>query len=84
MVLALSVALMRGTVNLEIGKFFKVTSILLLIFGAGLAGYGVHELIEAGEHSGMDFEWFGEKPFDINPPVNPDGSYLALHEKGII
>ncbi len=83
-VLGLSVALMRGTVNLEIGKFFKVTSILLLVFGAGLAGYGVHELIEAGEHSGMDFGWFGEKPFDINPPVNPDGSYPLLHEKGII
>ena len=58
--------------------------LLLLVFGAGLAGYGVHELIEAGEHSGMDFGWFGEKPFDINPAVNPDGSYPLLHEKGII
>ena len=83
-VLALSVALMKGTVNLELGKFFKVTSILLLVFGAGLAGYGVHELIEAGEHSGMEFGWFGEKPFDINPAVNPDGSYPLLHEKGVI
>jgi high-affinity Fe2+/Pb2+ permease len=46
---------MKGTVNLEISQFFKVTSILLLIFGAGLAGYGVHELIEAGEGSGLDF-----------------------------
>lgn len=83
-VLGLSYALMKGTVNLEIGKFFKVTSIMLLIFGAGLAGYGVHELIEAGEHSGMDFGVLSEKPFDINPPVNPDGSYPALHEKGVI
>lgn len=83
-VLGLSYALMKGTVDLEIGKFFKVTSVLLLIFGAGLAGYGVHELIEAGEHSGMEFGFWGEKPFDINPPVNPDGSYPALHEKGII
>ena len=83
-VLALSVALMKGTVNLEIGKFFKVTSILLLVFGAGLAGYGVHELIEAGEHSGMEFGWLGDKPFNINPPVNPDGSYPVLHEKGIL
>lgn len=83
-VLGLSVLLMRGTVNLKLSKFFKVTSVLLLIFGAGLAGYGVHELIEAGEGMGMDFGFFGEKPFDINPPVNPDGSYPALHEKGII
>ncbi len=83
-VLGLSFALMKGTVDLEIGKFFKVTSVMLLFFGAGLAGYGVHELIEAGEHSGMDFGFFGEKPYDINPALNPDGSYPALHEKGII
>jgi len=83
-VLGLSFALMKGTVDLEISKFFKVTSIMLLIFGAGLAGYGVHELIEAGEHSGMDFGFFGEKPYDINPELTPDGSYPALHEKGII
>jgi len=83
-VLGLSVLLMRGTVNLEISKFFKVTSILLLIFGAGLAGYGVHELIEAGEGSGIDVGVLGEKPFDINPPVNPDGTYPLLHEKGVI
>jgi len=83
-VLGLSYVLMKGTVDLEIGKFFKVSSILLLIFGAGLAGYGVHELIEAGENSGMDFGFWGEKPFDLNPPVNTDGSYPTLHEKGII
>jgi high-affinity iron transporter len=83
-VLGLSVLLMRRTVNLEISKFFKVTSILLLIFGAGLAGYGVHELIEAGEGSGIDIGVLGEKPFDINPPVNPDGTYPLLHEKGVI
>ena len=83
-VLILSVLLMKGTVNLELGRFFKVTSILLLIFGAGLAGYGVHELIEAGEGMGVDFGVLGEKPFDINPPVNPNGTYPALHEKGVI
>jgi high-affinity iron transporter len=83
-VLGLSFALMKGTVDLEIGKFFKVTSIMMLIFGAGLAGYGVHELIEAGEHSGMEFGFFGDKPFDINPAVNADGTYPTLHEKGIV
>lgn len=83
-VLVLSILLMKGTVNLEIGQFFKVTSILLLVFGAGLAGYGVHELIEAGEGSGMDFGVLGDKPFDINPAVNPDGTYPFLHEKGVV
>jgi high-affinity iron transporter len=83
-VVGISVMLMKGTVNLELGKFFKLTSILLLIFGAGLAGYGIHELMEAGEGLGLDFGVLGAKPFDINPPVNPDGTYPLLHEKGII
>jgi high-affinity iron transporter len=83
-VLGLSIILMKGTVNLEISKFFRVTSILLLIFGAGLAGYGVHELIEAGEGAGVDFGVLGNKPFDLNPPVNPDGTYPLFHEKGVL
>jgi len=83
-VLVLSALFMRGAVNLEIGRFFKVTSVLLLVFGAGLAGYGVHELIEAGEGLGVGFGVLAEKPFDINPPVNPDGTYPLLHEKGVI
>lgn len=83
-VLVMSFLLMRGTVNLEIGRFFRVTSLLLLVFGAGLAGYGVHELIEAGEGSGVDFGVLGEKPFDINPPVDADGSYPLFHEKGVV
>jgi high-affinity iron transporter len=83
-VLGLSVMLMKGTVNLELGKFFKLTSVLLLIFGAGLAGYGIHELIEAGEGFGVDLGILAAKPFDINPPINLDGTYPLLHEKGII
>lgn len=84
LVLALSVLLMRGTIDLNIKQFFLVTSVLLLIFGAGLAGYGVHELIEAGERMGYDLGFWAAKPFDINPPVNPDGSYPILHEKGVV
>ena len=83
-VFGISLVLMRGTMNLEIGKFFRVTSILLLIFGAGLTGYGVHELIEAGEGSGYDLGVLGEKPFDINPGLNSDGTYPVLHENGLV
>jgi high-affinity iron transporter len=83
-VLGLSIVLMKGTINLPINKFFKVTSIFLLIFGAGLTGYGIHELIEAGEGSGIDFGVLGENPFDINPALNPDGTYPLLHENGVI
>jgi len=81
-VLVLAVLLMRGTYQLDIKKFFAYTSILLIVFSAGLAGYGVHELIEAGENMGYDFGVMGQKPYDLNPPVNPDGTYPILHEKG--
>ena len=30
-----------------------------------------------------EFRVLGEKPYDINPSVNPDGTYPALHEKGV-
>jgi len=82
-VLVLAVLLMRGSYRLDIKKFFGYTSVILIVFSAGLAGYGVHELIEAGENLGYDFGVLGEKPFDINPPVNPDGTYPVLHEKGV-
>jgi len=81
-VLVLAVLLMRGTYKLDIKKFFGYTSVILIVFSAGLAGYGVHELIEAGENMGYDFGVMGQKPYDLNPPVNPDGTYPMLHEKG--
>ena len=83
-VLGLAVLLIRGTYKLDLKRFFGYTSILLVVFAAGLSGYGVHELIEAGEGVGIDIGVLGEKPFDINPPLNPDGSYPLLHEKGVL
>lgn len=38
----------RGAAKLRIGKFFKVTSIILIFFAAGLIAHGVHEFQEAG------------------------------------
>lgn len=83
-VIVIAMFLMRGVYRLDIGKFFKYTSMILIIFAAGLAGYGVHELIEAGEGSGIEFGVLGQKAYDINPAVNPDGTYPLLHEKGAI
>lgn len=83
-VLLLAVLLMRGAYRLDISKFFRYTSVLLILFAAGLAGYGVHELIEAGEGSGIEFGVWSQHAYDINPPMNPDGSYPLLHENGVI
>lgn len=74
-VLLLALMMVRGTYRTNIQKFFKYTSIILVIFGAGLLGYGVHEFIEAGLLPAiMEHVW------DINPanPTHP------LHENGAI
>jgi high-affinity iron transporter len=83
-VIVLAVLLMRGVYQIDIRKFFKYTSVILIIFAAGLLGYGVHELIEAGEGTGVEFGVLGQKAFDINPPVSTDGSYPLLHENGAV
>jgi len=40
--------LFKGLILLDLKKFFSVTSILLILFAAGLVAHGVHELNEAG------------------------------------
>ena len=75
----LGYAIFVGSMKIDIKRFFNITSILLILFAAGLVSYGLHELQEAGIiPSVIEHVW------DINPPVNPDGSYPILHEKGYI
>ena len=40
--------LFNSTRRLDVRRFFQATNILLVFFAAGLVGYGVHELNEAG------------------------------------
>jgi high-affinity iron transporter len=40
--------LYQGVLRLNLGAFFRVTNVLLLLFAAGMIGLGAHELIEAG------------------------------------
>lgn len=79
-VMGLSFLMMRGIYRLDIRRFFKYTSVLLLIFSAGLFGYGVHELIEAAEHSGIEIGPLAAHAYDINPA---DGASI-FHEKGVV
>jgi len=71
--------LYRGSEKLNISKFFTITSILLLVFAAGLLAHGIHEFQEAEV-----VPIIKEHIWDINPELNADGSYPILHEKGII
>jgi high-affinity iron transporter len=74
-VLVIAFLMVKGAYRLNIQKFFKYTSVILVIFAAGLFGYGIHELIEADLLPPIiDHVW------DINPP---DVTH-PLHEKGAI
>lgn len=44
----LGILLFRSLIKLDLTRFFQVTSLMLILFAAGLAAHGVHELIEAG------------------------------------
>ncbi|MBI4140647.1 FTR1 family protein [Candidatus Woesearchaeota archaeon] len=65
--------------KINIRKFFNITSILLILFAAGLTAHGVHELQEAGLLPAIT-----EEVWNTNPAQNHDGSYPLLHEKGHI
>lgn len=71
--------LYKGSLKLPLKKFFTVSSILLILFAAGLVAHGVHELQEAGV-----VPIVAEHIWDINPEVAEEGVYPALHEKGSV
>ena len=75
----LGYAIFLGSMKINIKKFFNITSIILILFAAGLVAHGIHELQEAKIITTVI-----ENVWDINPAVNPDGSYPILHEKGYI
>lgn len=41
-------ALSTAVISLDLGRFFTLTSALLILFAAGLFGHAVHEFVEAG------------------------------------
>lgn len=68
-----------GSMKIDLRKFFNISSILLILFAAGLVAHGMHELAEA-----KIVPEIIEHVWDINPSVNADGSYPALHENGVV
>jgi high-affinity iron transporter len=78
-VIVLSFIMFKGTYRLDIGKFFRYTSFILILFSAGLVASGVHDFNDAGVIPyGIEHVW------DLNPPLNPDGTYPPLHDNGLI
>lgn len=64
-------SLYRGTSRLNLRTFFNTTSILLILFGAGLLAHGVHEF-----HEAAIIPLVAEQVWDINHVI-PEGSILG-------
>ncbi|MCX7606394.1 MAG: FTR1 family protein [Bacteroidia bacterium] len=94
--LGIGVLLFVFTRRVPLQSFFNVTSILLLLIAAGMASYGVHELIELGE---AQYGWAAtlaeHKAWDLFSPLSTpperlswahlfiEGKYYPpLHHKG--
>jgi len=75
----LGCAIFVGSMKINLKRFFNMTGILLILFAAGLVAYGVHELQEA-----KIIPTLVKHLWDINPLVNPDGTYPLLHENGYV
>lgn len=65
--------------KINIRKFFYFTSILLVLLAGGLAGYGIHELVEYSEATGGELGWLAEPAYVLRIP---EGN--TLHHKGLI
>jgi high-affinity iron transporter len=63
----------RGAVQLNLGRFFSITGVLLIFVAAGILGYGVHDLQEAGILPGLN-----TLAFDVSTAVPPDSWYGVL------
>lgn len=64
----LSIAMMRGIYRLNVAHFFKYTSVILLVFAAGLAATGIHEFAEVAEDSGAQVGVLFSEAYDLKIP----------------
>ena len=66
-------AIFASTIRLDLARFFKVTSVLLILFAAGLVAHGVHEFNEVN--------WIPsiiEHVWDINPIIDENSTFGAM------
>jgi high-affinity iron transporter len=68
----------RGALRFNLGRFFKVTGVLLVFVAAGILAYGLHDLQEAGVLPGLN-----TLAFDLSGPMPEDSWYGAL-AKGLL
>jgi high-affinity iron transporter len=77
--LVIAYAIFNLGVRIDLKRFFYLSSVLLVLLAAGLAGYGVHELLEYGEAVGAQVGWMGEYAYQLD--VAKDS---PLYHKGTV
>jgi len=73
LVLILTYLMFRGAYRLDLRKFFTYTSLLLIVFAAGLVAIGVHELNEVHEMTGVGIPALIDHVWDTNPILDEKG-----------
>jgi len=68
----------KGAVRINLSKFFTWTGAILILVAAGVLGYGIHDLQEAGILPGLN-----SLAFDVSHVIQP-GSWIGTILKGTL
>jgi len=77
--LILSFAIFSFGMRINLSKFFYYSSLMLILLAGGLFGYGVHELIEYLQISGVQLGWLGEYAYVLDIPKDS-----IIYHKGAV
>ena len=70
--IVLGIALYAGAVRINLGTFFTVSGLLLVVVAAGILKYGIHDFQEAGVLPGLN-----TLAFDVSGVLDPTSWYGA-------
>ncbi|MFX1514301.1 MAG: FTR1 family protein [Promethearchaeota archaeon] len=71
----LGIGLFKGSIKLDLSRFFNITSVLLILFAAGLFAQGIHEF--------QELNWFGASTEMWNEVLWDTSSFLNDKDDGL-